>query len=352
MLKDMIMGGAAALLRPEKIRNSPLNVQVEPTTYCNQSCKMCIRSDRKIVLRHMEENLLHLTVKKLSSRRIVFAGRGEPLLNPVLPEMIAYCVKSHVRTMLSTNLTAEPAVIGRLLESGIHVIKVSIDAPDAATYAAVRGDADGFGKVMENVRAIRERRSVKTALSFEYLIMKENFDKIPAMIDLARALKVNRVFFRELQTEGLGEARRKLLIEEFDLAGLRKALSQAGEMARRTGIKTNLRELLSGFNEIVDLYSRAVPTGRGAACLLPWLQVFVAVNGDVSPCSALYTNSNIITGNIAENSRDEILNGAAMTCIRRGFKNGKVAPICRDCFPRDFRRLFSLARFTPAYIFH
>jgi MoaA/NifB/PqqE/SkfB family radical SAM enzyme len=352
MLKDLLLGGAAALFRSEKILNSPLNVQIEPTTYCNQSCKMCIRSSGKIELRHMEENLLHLTVKKLSPQRIVFAGKGEPLLNPVLPDMVSFCVKSRIRTMVSTNLTAEPATVAKLLDSGVHVIKVSIDAPDPDTYAAVRGETDGFQRVVDNIRAMHQKKSGKAEISFEYLIMKENFEKIPDMIDLAGALGIKRVFFRELQTEGLDEARRKELVDHFDLSRLKMVLSRAEAKARKAGIRTNLRKLLSGFNEIVDIYSRAVPSGRGAACLLPWVQIFVAVNGDLSPCGALYANSGITSGNIAENSRDDILNGTAMVCIRRGFKNGKIAPVCRDCIPRDFSRLIALARFTPGYVFH
>jgi MoaA/NifB/PqqE/SkfB family radical SAM enzyme len=350
MIKDMILGGVAAFFRGEKILGSPLNIQVEPTTYCNQNCKMCIRGSKNTVPRHMEENLLHLIVKKLSPGRIVFTGAGEPLLNPALPEMIGYCVKSRIKTMVSTNLTADGECIGKLLKSGIHLIKVSLDAPDRETYAAVRGEAACFDRVVNNIGLLEKNKPAGTGITLETLIMKDNYEKIPDMVELAGSLNVHRLCFRELQTEGLGEARRNQLVDQFDFTRLKKMLIQAEAKAKTLRIKTNIAEILLRFNEIVDIYSRAVPAGKGASCLLPWLQIFVAVNGDVSPCSALYANSGIASGNIAENSRDEILNGAAIACIRRGFRNGKIAPVCRDCIPRDFRRLLSLTRYTPGYI--
>lgn len=349
MLKDLILGGTAALIKSERILNNPLNIQVEPTTYCNLKCKMCIRHDSVATPFHMEENILHLAVKKLSPSKIVFAGAGEPLLNPVFPEMVEYCVKAGIKTMVSTNLVIDKTTIDRLLATGIHVIKVSIDAPDRDTYSKVRGKAEHFDKLLDNLTYIQQHKDNQLDLRFEYVIMKDNFDKIPEMLSLAKRMGIRGIYFRELQTEGISEERRKDLMDNFDFSGLKKILQNTAKAAKKMQLETNLEALLYNFDRLTDIYSRETRPDTGASCLLPWLQIFVAVNGDVSPCCALYTNNGVKSGNVVDNSRDEILNGPAMTCIRRAFKNKKLPAVCRDCIPRDFKKLLLITRSLPGF---
>jgi MoaA/NifB/PqqE/SkfB family radical SAM enzyme len=348
MLRDVALGAFASIFRTEKIYHSPLNVQIEPTTYCNLKCKMCIRNDMVHTPVHMEDSVFHMAVKKLNPSRIVFAGAGEPALNPRLPEMVAFCQQRNIKTMISTNLVIGKPVIERLLASGLNVIKVSIDAPDKTTYLQIRGK-DHFDTLLENIEHIQKHKPASTEIRFEVVLMKENCKKIQAVIELASRLNVNRVYFRELQTEGIQQERRQALTSNFNFDDLRRALLLAGKTARKHKINTNIRELLKDFENIKDIYTQKRNPALGASCLLPWLSIFVAANGDVSPCCALYTNSGIKSGHVLENSRDEILNGTAIICIRKGFKSKKISPVCMDCIPRDFRKLFSMLSILPEY---
>ncbi|MFH0918999.1 MAG: radical SAM protein [Fibrobacterota bacterium] len=347
MIKDMALAAFSAFFKTDRIRHAPLNVQLEPTTACNLNCRMCIRPDSVEKASHMEESVFHLAMKKLSPPRIVFAGAGEPLLHPRLFNMIGFCRTHGVRTMMSTNLVTCRETVDRLIEQGPHVLKVSIDAADAATYRAVRG-TDAFAQILGNVRALVQGTQGKMEVRFEYVLMKENMAGLADVVSLADGLGVKRVYFRELQTEGMTEERRKELLDGVDFGLLRKSLTTAAARARELHIETNLRDLLSQFKRIQRLYARD-NAAAGTGCLLPWLQLFVAVNGDVSPCCALYTNSGVKTGNVVENSRDELLNGAAMVCVRRGFRKKRVAPVCRDCIPRDFRKLSAMRRALPGF---
>jgi len=348
MLKDLLLAGVSAFLKTDRIRHAPLNLQLEPTTVCNLNCRMCIRRDSVTAPSHMEENVFHLALKKLGPPRIVFAGAGEPLLHPRIFDMIRFCEDSGIRTMMSTNLVTEPATFERLIAQGPRVLKVSIDAPDAATYLAIRG-TDVFSKVLQNVRALVKGAAGRTEVRFECVLMKENIGRLPDMISLCDGLGVKRVYFRELQTEGMAEDRRKSLLSGFDFELLRRNLDVAQKLARNLGIDSNLADQLSQLKKLKRLYAREGGASLGASCLLPWLQLFVAVNGDASPCCALYTNSGVKTGNVVENSRDELLNGAAIVCVRRGFRQKTVAAVCRDCIPRDFRKLSAMRRALPGF---
>lgn len=348
MIRDIALGLFSALFKTGRILHSPLNVQIEPTTHCNLNCRMCIRRDVVKEPAHMEENVFHTAVKKLTPHRVVFAGSGEPLLHPQMPDMIRYLKRSRIRTMISTNLLVGREAIRAAAEAGIDVIKISIDAPDGATYRSIRGSGD-FDRLLDNIRFVRTQASSGTDLRFECVLMKENVGALDRLILLASDLKINRVYFRELQTFGMDDARRRELLNGFDLDLMERSLAAAAALARTRGIRTNAGELLGQFKTIRSLYSSELTSRFSSACLLPWLAVFVSVKGDTAPCCALYINAGVKTGNVMEHSRDELLNGPPVACIRRAFKNGKVSPVCRDCLPRDFGRLFTMVSALPKY---
>jgi molybdenum cofactor biosynthesis enzyme MoaA len=93
------------------------------------------------------------------------ASDGEPLLHPEAFEMIAYAKSRGVATSLTTNgIPLSPENIAKLLDAGIDVIDISIDAATAESYAAVRPSRSGknfYEQVEANVQnliACRNRR--------------------------------------------------------------------------------------------------------------------------------------------------------------------------------------------------
>ena len=342
MIKDSLLGITVALLKSDKILNSPLALQIEPTTYCNLQCKMCIRSEKVITPVHMTEPVFKHAMNKLTPLRVVFAGTGEPLLNPIISEFVDYCTRKSIPSLMSTNLSmdVEPAIA--VLKAGLATLYISLDAPNRDTYAAVRGNGDYFDKITANIRELVSRPGKKYDIRLAYVIMKENMNGIVDFIELAKSLGISSVYFQVLQTEGMTEERRKGLLEDFNFTELKKLMKNGIITAKKFKITTNLIELLDGFNSLMDIYNRTTLPSLGSSCILPWLQMFINVMGDVSPCCALTTNGDIKTGNVIDNSRHELLNGVAIKCIRKGFREGNLAPICRDCIPRDFRKLIKM----------
>jgi MoaA/NifB/PqqE/SkfB family radical SAM enzyme len=349
MIKDSLLGIAAALLKSDKILNSPLNMQIEPTTFCNLQCKMCIRNDKIISPAHMSEPVFKNAMNKLTPGRVVFAGAGEPLLSPMIAEFVNYCTHKKIPSLMSTNLSMDIKPALAVLQAGLATLKVSLDAPNRETYAAVRGNGDCFDKITTNIKELTSKPGRKYDVRLEYVIMKDNFEGIVDFIELARKLGISRVYFRELQTEGMAEARRKDLLEDFNFAELKKQMKNGIIVSKKVKVETNLSELLDEFNSLIDIYNRTTIPTLGASCMLPWLQMFVSVNGDVSPCCALTTNGGIKTGNVVDNSRRELLNGVAIKCIRKGFREGKLAPVCRDCIPRNFKKLLRMSKLLPGF---
>ncbi len=349
MLKNKISAIFSSIFKRENIFHSPLNIQIEPTTACNLRCKMCIRNDKISSPTNMNETTFNITMQKLTPERVVFAGAGEPLLNPSICYMVSYCASRKIPTLMSTNLSLDYTKAIEVFSAGLSTLKISLDAPNKETYGAIRGNEDNFDIVINNIRRITDNRGDKQDIRLEFVIMKENFALIPDFIRLTKSLSIRRVYFRELQTEGMEEDRRKELLKDFDFVSLRKILIKGMEEARRLCIDTNLKEIIAGYNNLVDIYCRTAPASLGSSCLLPWLQLFVAANGDTAPCCAMYINGGIKTGNVLENNREEILNGIAAKCIRKGFKNENTPPVCRDCIPRDLKKLLRMSNLLPKF---
>lgn len=86
------------------------------------------------------------------------AADGEPLLHPHAVEMVAYAKGKGVTVALTTNgIALTEKYSTRLLETGIDVIDVSIDAATPETYGKVRGGRRGanfYFSLERNVRGL------------------------------------------------------------------------------------------------------------------------------------------------------------------------------------------------------
>jgi MoaA/NifB/PqqE/SkfB family radical SAM enzyme len=117
-------------------RRVPIEAQIIVTRRCNLSCGYCTEYDKTspfIPFATLKDRLdaLH----RLGVLNITMLG-GEPLMHPELPRVIAYADR-RAQVSVTTNgfLLSEP-LIGRLNESGLANMQVSIDSlrPDKTRY--------------------------------------------------------------------------------------------------------------------------------------------------------------------------------------------------------------------------
>jgi len=183
------------------------------------------------------------------------------------------------------------------------------------------------------------------------VILKENFQEIPAIIRLADELGVAGVFFRALQAEGIGKDREATIGKDVNFDALYRAVRDGIAEAARRRMRTNLREVARDFQAYRSIYTRRDAALSNQVCLLPWLQCFVSVKGEVSPCCATYTNAGLTAGNAFEQDFDAIWNGPRMREIRRRFKRREdPLAICRDCIPRSIPVLLRMSSMLPGFV--
>lgn len=160
----------------------PSQVIIDVTEVCNLECVHCphpeFKKSEHYDARYLEPELNAKIVDEVKShgagrtQYIRYSSEGEPLVHPKGYEMIEYAARnSGVFVTLTTNGTImNEKRTRRLLDSGVHMIDISIDAFTPETYSKVRvrGDLEVTRKnVINLINWIRQSgSSTKVVVSF------------------------------------------------------------------------------------------------------------------------------------------------------------------------------------------
>jgi pyruvate-formate lyase-activating enzyme len=163
------------------------------TNRCNLHCVTCSYPDqrphrfvrREVIQRHLDAML------DAGLTRVLLTG-GEPCMHPHFDEIVEDLHEAGLEITLVTNGTYLrrhlDAIAGRLTR-----LIISMDGPDAETYADIRG-ARAFDHLVTLPALVRER-SPETALTICVVIQRRNFRSLPDFLRLGKALDVDRVSF-------------------------------------------------------------------------------------------------------------------------------------------------------------
>ncbi len=273
----------------------PVRLWVEATSVCNLRCVMCPNKDlKKEEKGFMDFPLFRKVIDE--ARRYVFdvnlIHRGEGLLHPEFPRMVAYSHEAGVDTKFHTNATLLDEARSRaLIAAGLDQISFSFDGCDRKTYESIRVNAD-FDKTLANVVRFleikRELRSKKPYAILE-LIHFPDADKAAApgrrraFLDRFRGLPLDRVEVKELH-------------------------NWAGEIPAEKSRK------------------KYVP------CTFLWQALIVFWDGSVLPCTQDF-HGDYTLGNVRETPLEEIWNGDRLVRLREKILRGDIADLetCSQC---------------------
>jgi MoaA/NifB/PqqE/SkfB family radical SAM enzyme len=160
----------------------PSQIIMDLTEVCNLQCIHCPHPSFKQSSVYTGKNLdliLHHkaideigTIGKGYCQYVRYTSQGEPLLHPQAIEMIAYAGKhANCAINLTTNgMTLNQRKIDQLLDIGVDIIDISIDAFSAEIYAQIRVNGE-LSKTKNNVlnllKSIKERKAkTKVVVSF------------------------------------------------------------------------------------------------------------------------------------------------------------------------------------------
>ncbi len=143
------------------LRDIPLHLDIEATSYCNLRCSFC---DRQILvdkgmLGKMDMELFRHILDQFDEEHrlwgVKFSYRGEPLLHPDIPEMIRYAKSRGVLDIyFNTNamlLTEDKC--RAIIDAGLDRISISIDGTEKTAYESVRIGAN-FDTLVKNLETL------------------------------------------------------------------------------------------------------------------------------------------------------------------------------------------------------
>jgi radical SAM protein with 4Fe4S-binding SPASM domain len=280
------------LSRNAYVGGRPLTLTIESTAKCNLFCPMCAREKFHFPARNMELSIFRKIIDD-GKDYLEFAvpyGTGEPLLNPEIYDMIAYCSRNGVPTGISTNGTVLTEKASRkLIEAGLDSIIFAFDGATPETYEAYRKGAN-FDKVRNNILGflrIKKEMQSKIFCIIQMVALKDNLQEAEALV-------------RMWHVEGINDIRIKK--DEVHMEGCAIPGSASNGRSHRH------------------------------PCYLLWRgPMYIHYDGTTFPCCYLFPNEAI--GNIKRSSLYEIWNSEKMVRLREAHIRGDLRDYrsCINC---------------------
>jgi radical SAM protein with 4Fe4S-binding SPASM domain len=281
----------------------PSQINVDVTMFCNLACIHCPYETVTKLKGKGRQNLdidLHTklideiaTVGRGHCRFLRYTGDGEPLLHPHLAKMLSYAFE---RTGLPINVTTNGMLLTEqraraLIEAGVAVFDVSIDAHSQEVYGQVR------------VKGILEITYECTHRLIR--LTKEYGGKAKVMVSFVR---------------------QPLNLHEADAFEAYWKAAGADFVVMR-----NLHSCAGNVPEMSEKMWATAPATR-KPCLYPWERMVLKADGELTFCPADWKHiANI--GNFKESSISEIWQGEAMQALRNAHLSGDFSKhsFCGGC---------------------
>jgi MoaA/NifB/PqqE/SkfB family radical SAM enzyme len=317
----------------------PVCLYLEVTNRCNLLCTTCPRTFEELEPpTDMSWELFTRIVDQVPDlARAVLHGVGEPMLVRELPRMIRYLAARGVYVLFNTNGTLLDERRGReLVASGLHELRVSLDAAEPGAFARVRG-VDAFDRIVANVRAFtalqRELRADRPRVSLWLTGLKETLAQLPRFVQLAHDLGVGEVYLQRLVyfQGGQGLARPESALFENVDAEEKGIIRRAEETARAVGVRLSA----SGAVEPEISVERAPGARPWSLCRRPWTLMYLTATGRALPCCiapfSLRGYESFTLGDATRQTLGEIWNGPRYQEFRRALASEHPAPACAGC---------------------
>ena len=254
------------------------------------------------------------------AKRMVFTGWEIREASPLL-EMVKIAKDNAPQVEITTRGTALNAnIIQELANLSPDKVTIVFDNPDVS-----------LSSISENIKLLTKQRKSQTKVILDYIMTKENIKDLPDFIEQAGSLNVDEVMASHINFIISPEKNKNKVFEGIvsdenrgDLLAQGKAkgkeeyedlLTQAGKVADKKGVYFTPKKLVC--NEAVTCDYN------------PQKNVFVAWNGEMSPCPYLslknvkaffnekeYDQKPLIIGNVKETDFLELWNSKKYTDFR------------------------------------
>jgi MoaA/NifB/PqqE/SkfB family radical SAM enzyme len=279
----------------------PLRAQIGVSDPCNHRCVFCWdhapdgRESAETVdrfagaqpgvmsLQQFKEIVDDLYV--LGTRRIDLVGRGEPLTNRHVLDMIRYAKVHDMQLLMVTNGSRLSERVARgLVEAGVDHVNISLNAgaPETYPHIHVTETPENYLKVKKNLRFLSDCKiATGSDLPFVtlcFVINSKNYFEITKMIEVTHEVGAQDAqFVHAILHEGTSD----LAMNAAQYRAFHESLPAARERAAALGVQSNL----GTFAASTPPYMPSKMVGPTVVpCYVGWYYTVILGNGSVMPC--------------------------------------------------------------------
>jgi len=262
-------------------KDLPVNLSLYLGAQCNLRCIYCMTAAGSSTTSNLSLEEYQSVIDQgfeLGIRQVMFAGKGEPLLDPHLWDLLDYVQSKGGWNLVFTNATTiTPVVASRLWQLDCSVItKVnSFNSQVQDTLTGISGVAEKMYVGVRNLMDAGFNRPTPARMANDNLICRLNYHEIPQMVEYFSGHNVQSVLESILLAGRAVQNRELLELDSSQLAWLRSALTS--------------RHL--GYVQGVNFY--------GEECITETTTILVTEQGKVIPC---WGREGLTVGNIRNQS--------------------------------------------------
>jgi radical SAM protein with 4Fe4S-binding SPASM domain len=307
------------------------------TRECNLACKHCYldaRGPGQGEL-NLEEGIRIIDeLAELKIPMLILTG-GEPLLSRNFYAYAFHAKEVGLRTVMSTNGTLITPEVARLLsEAGIRYVGVSLDSARPEIHDKFRGVKGAYAQALEGVLNAKDA-GLKTGL--RVTLTRENWQEIPALLDLALEKGIPRFCLYHLVPTGRGKGIADWDVTPDQRRSVIRLLAEAALELKDEDIEilttdspmdgVYLLEMLEGDAKRREHVKKLL--GNAGGCSAGLKVANINHRGDVHPCHFM---PHMVVGNLRERSFKDIWTdnpAPELEDVRKIRKQLKGA--CGDC---------------------
>jgi len=286
---------------------APIYVEISPVSYCNHQCLFCaldfahnehVALDADILMTRITE------MGQMGVKSIMFAGEGEPLLHPRLPEIAIHAKKCGIDVSITTNGMAGNTEIWEKLLPALTWIRFSIDAATQERYAAVHGISPAcFDRTITTLKQavkIKKEHDLAVTIGVQFLMIQQNLVDIESALQLYSGIGVDYLSFKPYS--------------EHPQMLNKSGFTYSSDMI--DAVERSVQQFINGNTTRTAIIFRKAATeayGSGtqrfsSCCALPFWG-YLSSKGDFYTCSIYLNDDRFKVGNIYSETMEAILFG-------------------------------------------
>ncbi|MBT4174756.1 radical SAM protein [archaeon] len=320
-------------------KDSPFIANWIITAQCNCKCPFCelgIKNMYKPEEEVSTERALVLIkeMKDMGIKYLTLSG-GEVFLRKDIYLIIEKLKEAGIKVGIVTNGLLLPVLSDDKMEvllKNLDSLIISLDSSVAEEHNHCRRTPKLYEMIMKGIEKFQSKGFDN--ISFESIIMGQNYKQIPEIVKLAKEKGIRKVMFRPINIESnfpqLGAVGDKSEFADYDVDSIieyiDKGIAVASDLDVDCDLEFNRKWIVEYFKNLKlkkgFFHDRVM---KNYFCFIPFSYVIINYDGGLLPCLLLKPKGNVRDGCL----RDE---RKKANCVRRKLAKRDFYPICNCCF--------------------